>query len=434
MFVWAGAYSAVTAMATPAPRTEKLETVRSNTPTHDLASLKIEDRARISRGFGKKLSVFAAIVGASILLAAAVFAFRTQRPVVEVAVVRGGSDAKANALLNASGYVTPRRRSTIASKITGRVTGVFFEEGMHVRTGQMLATLDDSDAKARLNSAKAERNATFATIEDLQVNLANAEREWKRAQELLDQGVGTSQAVDVARTQAASYRARIASAKEQVRSAEAKISVAQQDLDNATIRAPYDGIVVSKDAMVGEMVSPNSAGGGFTRTGIATIVDMNSNEIEVDVNESYIARVTPKQKVTATLDAYPDWQIPANVRTIIPTADRQKATVKVRISFDKLDPRILPDMGVKVAFLGDQSKKEAGGAPRAFVPQRAIRDDNGQKIVLLVRDGRIERRAIRLGSQRGDDVEVTAGIDAGDSVVVQGPESLHDGQVVELKK
>lgn len=422
-------------MAAPAHSTEKLMTMSSNTSERDLSSLKIDDRSRTSRGFGKKLSLFAAILGACILLAGALFAFRTQKPIVEVATVRGGSDAKATALLNASGYVTPRRRSTIAAKITGRVTGLFFEEGMHVTAGQVLATLDDSDARVRLNSAKAERNAIFASIEDLQVNLTNAERELKRAQELLDTGVGTSQAVDVARTTAASYRARIASAKEQVHSGEARISVAQQDLDNATIRAPYDGIVVSKDAMVGEMVSPNSAGGGFTRTGIATIVDMKSNEIEVDVNESFIARVTPKQKVTATLDAYPDWQIPAKVRTIIPTADRQKATVKVRISFDKLDPRILPDMGVKVAFMGDDApKRNAGDVPRALVPQRAVRDEKGQKIVFLVRDGKIERRAIRLGSQRGDDVEVAAGIDAGESVIVQGPEKLREGQSVEIKK
>src|SRR5262249_22717307 len=149
-----------------------------------------------------------------------------------------------------------------------------------------------------------------------------------------------------------SYEARIALVKEQIHAAEAKIQVAQQDVDNAIIRAPFAGMVVSKDAQRGEIVSPVSAGGGFTRTGIATIVDMTSLEVEVDVNESYIARVQPGQKVTATLDAYPDWQIPAKVRTIIPTADRQKATVKVRISFDKLDPRILPDMGVKVSFLG----------------------------------------------------------------------------------
>src|SRR6202158_2488741 len=349
----------------------------SNISTHDLSSLKIDDRARTSRGIGKKLGLFSAIIGAFVLLAAAVFAFRTQKPTVEIAVARGGNDAKASALLNASGYVTPRRRSTIAAKITGRVTGLFFAEGAHVKTGQILATLDDADTQVRLNSAKAERNATFATIEDLQVNLANAERELNRAQQLLDTGVGTSQTVDVARTAAASYRARIASAKEQVRSADAKISVAQQDVDNATIRAPYDGIVVSKDAMGGEMVSPVSAGGGFTRTGIATIVDMNSNEIEVDVNESYIARVLPKQKVTATLDAYPDWQIPCKVRTIIPTADRQQATVKLRISFDKLDPRILPDMGVKVAFLSEEQPKAKGPEPMTYVPKSAVRSEGG---------------------------------------------------------
>ena len=178
-------------------------------------------------------------------------------------------------------------------------------------------------------------------------------------QELKTGGVTSQQALDLARTTADSYRARIALAREQIRAADARIKVAQQDLDNCTVRSPFDGIVVSKDAQVGEMVSPISAGGGFTRTGIATVVDMNSNEIEVDVNESYIARVLPGQPVTATLDAYPDWKIPCKVRTVIPTADRQKATVKVRISFDKLDPRILPDMGVKVAFLSDEPRGQA---------------------------------------------------------------------------
>ncbi|MGD0546112.1 MAG: efflux RND transporter periplasmic adaptor subunit, partial [Candidatus Acidiferrales bacterium] len=192
---------------------------------------------------------------------------------------------------------------------------------------------------------------------------------------------------------------------------------------------------VSKDAQVGEMVSPISAGGGFTRTGIATIVDMNSNEIEVDVNEAYIARVVPGQNVTAVLDAYPDWQIPSRVRTVIPTADRQKATVKVRISFLKLDPRILPDMGIKVTFYGAVPEQKNGAAePAALVPQDAVRDDQGKKIVFRVKDDRLERRAVTLGGTRGSDAEVLAGIDAGDTVVVKGPPTLRDGQAVDVKK
>jgi RND family efflux transporter MFP subunit len=185
------------------------------------------------------------------------------------------------------------------------------------------------------------------------------------------------------------------------------------------------------------MVSPNSAGGGFTRTGIATIVDMNSNEIEVDVNESYIARVKDKQKVTAILDAYPNWEIPSHVRTVIPTADRQKATVKVRISFDKLDPRILPDMGIKVTFLSDEPvKKSDAAAPvvAALLPNDALHDENGKKIVFMVKNGKLERRAVAIGGSKGDQTEIMSGLVAGDIVVLRGPANLQDGQAVQIKK
>jgi RND family efflux transporter MFP subunit len=207
-------------------------------------------------------------------------------------------------------------------------------------------------------------------------------------------------------------------------------------VDNCTIVAPFDGIVVSKDAQIGEMVSPISAGGGFTRTGIATIVDMNSNEIEVDVNEAYIARVTAGQAVTAVLDAYPDWQIPSQVRTVIPSADRQKATVKVRVSFLKLDPRILPDMGVKVTFLGEEKNKEhsPAGPAGVLVPESAVRDDNGQKVVFLVKENHAERRAVTVGSARGGQAEIIGGLALGDAVIVKGPPDLRDGQNVEVRK
>jgi len=407
-------------------------------PIPDLSSLKIDDRSRSAGGAGKRLSVFAAVLGALILLGSLVFAFRGRKPEVEVAVARGPEKGKTSTMLNASGYVTPRRRSTVAAKITGRVAEMYAEEGMHVRAGQVLARLDCSESDSRLSSAKADRDATSATLADLQVNLVDAERELKRTQELQASGVQSVQSLDKARTAADSLRARIALVKEQTRAADARILVAQQDVGNCTVRAPFDGIVVTKDAQRGEMVSPISAGGGFTRTGIATIVDMNSNEIEVDVNESYIARVKPGQRVMATLDAYPDWQIPSKVRTVIPTADRQKATVKVRISFDKLDPRILPDMGVKVAFLAEeQPAGNAGGAaspPKAVVPQSAVRDDAGKHFLFLVREGRLERRAVSLGAVRGGDIEVIAGVSEGDRLVVKGPASLHEGQAVEIKK
>jgi RND family efflux transporter MFP subunit len=403
----------------------------------DLSTLRIEERARSSGGgVGRRLRWFAAGLGALFLLMGLVLAFKRDKVAVEVATARGAGGPRA-ALLNASGYVTPRRSATVAAKITGRVEQVYTDEGMHVKAGQVLATLDCSEANSRLASARADRNATSASIADLQVNLTNANRELQRAESLQTSGIGTMQAADLARTTADSYRARIELAKQQVIAADARIKVAQQDVDNCTVHAPFDGIVVSKDAQRGEMVSPISAGGGFTRTGIATIVDMTSLEIEVDVNESYIARVQPGQSVTATLDAYPDWQIPAQVRTVIPTADRQKATVKVRISFLKLDPRILPDMGVKVAFFGAEpadGKTAEKPAAQAVIPRQAVREENGKRVVYVVREGRLERRAVSLGESRGDDVEILAGVSEGDQVVVKGPESLRDGLTVEIKK
>jgi len=374
--------------------------------------------------------IFAGIV-------AAAFAFRSQKPVVEVAAAAKADPNGRQTLLNASGYVTPRRRATIAAKITGRVTGVFFDEGTRVGEGQLLATLDDSDVKRALDSAKADRDASRAAIADFEVQLKNAQIALRRAEQLQKAGVQTQEALDNATTAADSLKAKIELAKQQVVAAESRIGVAQQAVDNCTIRAPFAGIVVSKDAQVGEMVSPISAGGGFTRTGIATIVDMHSNEFEVDVNESYIARVEPGQDVKAILDAYPDKEIPSKVRTVIPTADRQKATVKVRISIPHLEKYnfILPDMGVKVSFQGPQEAAPAKGpGAQAYVPKTAIRTDAGTSFVFLVRDGKVERRAISVGMDRGTDVAILAGVLPGDSLVVKGPENLRDGDKVEIRQ
>lgn len=400
----------------------------------DLSSLRIgDDHRKGGASSGKRFGLIVLVLVILAGIAAAAYAFRNQKSVVEVTTATKVEAGGRQSLLNASGYVTPRRRATIAAKITGRVTGVFFDEGTHVRQGQLLATLDDSDAKRALDSAKADRESAQAAIADYVVQLKNAKVQLGRAQQLQKAGVQTQEALDNASTAADSLTARIELAKQQVLGADARIREAQQAVDNTIIRSPFDGIVVSKDAQVGEMVSPISAGGGFTRTGIATIVDMHSNEIEVDVNESYIARVEPNQPVTATLDAYPDWQIPAKVRTVIPTADRQKATVKVRISFLKLDPKILPDMGVKVSFLAEEQPVAKGPEPKTYIPKSAVRSEAGNSFVLLVHDGKVERRAVRLGADRGTDVAVMAGVTPGDSLVVAGPATLHDGDKVEIK-
>jgi HlyD family secretion protein len=403
---------------------------------HDLASLRIHEGERRGGKFGKGLAIFFGLLVVFGGIAGAVYAFWNQKPVVEVTTVHKPAGAGGReALLNASGYVTPRRRATIAAKITGRVTGVFFDEGTRVQEGQLLATLDDSDTKKALDSARADKDSAQAAIADYEVQLRNARIALRRAEQLQKAGVQTQEQLDNARTNADSLQAKIDLAKAQVAASDSRILVAQQAVDNCTIRAPFAGIVVSKDAQIGEMVSPISAGGGFTRTGIATIVDMNSNEIEVDVNESYISRVKDGQPVTAILDAYPDWEIPSRVRTIIPSADRQKATVKVRISFLKLDPRILPDMGIKVTFLGAEPEKKSGAeAARPLVSQSAVRDDGGKKIVFLLKNDRLERRAVTVGGNRGSDTEIIAGLAVGDTVVAKGPDDLHDGQVVAIKK
>ncbi|HET6932949.1 MAG TPA: efflux RND transporter periplasmic adaptor subunit [Candidatus Acidoferrum sp.] len=414
----------------------------------DLGSLRISDTKRNASKSSKRWLWLILGVLALILLAAAASAFRDRKAEVEVATARKPASGPAG-VLNASGYITPRRRATIAAKITGRVTSVMFDEGTRVTEGQLLATLDDSDARRALDSAKADRDSAQAAIADFEVQLRNAEIELRRTQQLVKEGVQTQQALDTAVTTADSLRAKINLAKQQVAAAEARIREQQQAVDNCTIRAPYAGIVVSKDAQVGEMVSPVSAGGGFTRTGIATIVDLHSNEIEVDVSESYIAKVQANQPVTAILDAYPDWSIPAKVRTVIPTADRQKATVKVRISFTDdghvrlidpaTQPRILPDMGVKVTFLEDEKPKAAAdkstAAPAvALVPQAAVHQDNSSKFVFVVKGDTLERRAVTVGSVRGTDVEILAGIQPDAVVVVKGPESLRDGQSVQILK
>src|SRR5213593_2021877 len=392
----------------------------------DLSALRIDEHARRDP---KRLTwrpIGAGLAALLVVSAVLWFVLREKAPEIEVTTVRADKGGRPT-LLNASGYVTPRQRATIAAKITARVNE------MHVEAGQVLARLDDSDARARLASASADRDATAATVVDLRVNLENAQRELRRVEELWDRKLVAEQARDQARMAVDSLRARITVAREQVGAAEARVKVAQQDLDNCTVRAPFGGIVVSKDAQRGEMVSPVSAGGGFTRTGIATIVDMGSLEIEVDVNESYIARVSAGQPLTAALDAYPDWQIPAKVRTVIPTADRQKATVKVRAAFDRLDPRILPDMGVKVTFLGEE-RSASIAAGRVLVPRTALLEESGAAAVFVHREGRVERRAVRLGQARGSEHEVIAGLSDGEQIVTTGVKGLRDGQAARVKR
>ena len=349
---------------------------------------------------------------------------------VRTGTAREAAGSTEETILNASGYITARRRATVSSKVTGKLVEVLVEEGMAVRKGQVLARLDDATVRSQLALAEARLGVAQRGFAEQEVRLLEAELTLGRTRRLIEEGVVGTAELDGAEAEVDSLKARIALARGQVVVAEREIDVLRTQLDDMVIRAPFDGVAISKDAEAGEMISPVSAGGGFTRTGIATIVDMGSLEIEVDVNESYINRVQDDQRVVATLDAYPDWDIPAAVITTVPAADRQRATVLVRIGFDQLDPRILPDMGVKVAFLEEQQPQTGTRETRLLMPAAAARNQDGQDIVYVVRGDLVERRAVRLGSVVGDQVEVIAGLTAGERLIVDGPADLADGDRV----
>jgi RND family efflux transporter MFP subunit len=337
-------------------------------------------------------------------------------------------------LLDATGYVVARRQATVSAKITGKISEVLIEEGQRVTAGEVLGRLDDVDARAQLDLAKAQLESSRSQLADLSVQLAQARRDMRRQQELEGRKLTSAQAAEQARSNVASLQSRLASQQRQVSVAEQSLRVAEVNQDNTIVRAPFSGVVVAKTAQPGEIVSPMSAGGGYTRTGIGTIVDMESLEIEVDVNESFIGRVKPGQTVEAILNAYPDWNIPAEVIAIIPTADRSKATVKVRIALLAKDPRIVPEMGVRVAFLGDESK-DAKAPKRAGVsiPQSAITRDGDPPVAFVAINGRAQRRVLELGAATGQWQEVGAGIRAGEPVIVSPPAGLKDGDRVKIE-
>jgi len=353
-------------------------------------------------------------------------------PTVRTALVRAGASGAAGSVLDASGYVTARRQATVSAKITGKVTEVRIEEGMRVEEGAVLARLDDTEAKAQLALARAQLAAAQSQEGEIRALLQQAERDYARAEELFDRQLVSAQSIDAARAQRDTLRARLAANAEQVRVARESVTVAQVQLANTVIRAPFSGVVVSKSAQPGEMISPISAGGGFTRTGIGTIVDMDSLEVQVDVNESFINRVTAEQPVEITLNAYPDWKIPGAVIAIIPTADRSKATVKVRIAIRSKDSRIVPDMGVRVAFLESRPAAAERAAPAMLVPVEAVRGEGADAVVFVVADGKVAARPVTLGTTTGADREVLSGLTAGERVVVSPPPSLADGDRVTL--
>ncbi|MDG1202923.1 MAG: efflux RND transporter periplasmic adaptor subunit [SAR86 cluster bacterium] len=374
-----------------------------------LNDLKI-DRSDSNNSEKSPLSKIITIVVVSIfILVVTKFIFLSEDEILEVsaykAIPAGQSNNSSASVLDASGYVTARMQATVSSKITGKVLEVFIEEGMFVEKGQILAQLDDSSVQAELNFAKTQ--------------LKEAQRVFNRTSELRKDNLASQASLDAAESQVDGLKARL--------------DISKQIVADMQIRAPFSGVVINKAAQPGEMISPVSAGGGFTRTGIGTIVDMSSLEVEVDVNESYINRVQPGQPAITNLNAYPNWDISSEVIAIIPTADRNKATVKVRIGLLEKDARVLPDMGAKVSFLKDQVIETPEKLEGVMIPSSSLVKEGNLSYVFVIQNGLIRKTKVTVGSLSSNFSRITNGIEVGDNVVTDPNNELQNGQEVLIK-
>ena len=375
------------------------------------------------------------LVGIVVTLVVAAVFLSGGRPLpVETATARAAASDENASVLDASGYITARRQATVSAKVTGKVREVLIEEGQKVEADQIVAYLDDTEAKTDEGLALARLGAAKAALGEIRATHADAERELARPRDLAARKLTSQALLDAAGTQVDALRARLANAQAQIPVAERQLEATRNQLANMVVRAPFTGVVTVKAAQPGEMISPIAAGGGFTRSGIGTIVDMDSLEVQVDVNEAYINRVTAKQPVNAVLNAYPDWNIPASVIAIIPAADRTKATVKVRIALASKDARIVPDMGVRVSFLEERKP----GAPKregVWVPSRALSGQGKDAAVFVVTaEGKARRVAVTLGEKRDADQLLTSGLKGGEQIVLGPTEQLRDGARVTVKK
>lgn len=397
-----------------------------------LKELRIERNAPPPPPSGRKWMVVVPLI--AVVIAAAVWFFSSRETVAQVRtapVIAIGNTAATASVLDASGYVVARRMATVSAKVTGRVLEVLIEEGMRVEEGQVMARLDPVDADAQFTLANAQLSAARSTVASIQAQLTQAEAEAVRATELVERGLVSRSQHDAAVAQRDALRAQRATAQRNVQVAADSLEIARNGVDNTIVRAPFAGVVIAKAAQPGEIVSP-LATGGFTRTGIGTIVDMESLEVEVEVGESYIGRVRPGMPVEVVLNAYQDWKIPADVIAIIPAADRGKATVKVRVALKEKDARIVPDMGVRVSFL-ETERTDAPEQPKGVrVPQAAIVSRDGRNLVFVVQEGKVALRSVETGIAMGDGRQVLSGLSAGQSVVLDPSAELKDGDAVRI--
>ena len=405
-----------------------------------LSQLRIGGEQREDEGEGGRRRLWLALAGVAILalVGAAAWWLLAVRPIVvqTATAVAPGSGGGAGAVLQAAGYITARRQATVSTQITGTLTEVLIEEGVRVEKGQVIARLEDSGLRASLALAEANVKSSEAQVKTAQAQLGQAEADSQRQQSLVASGMATQQFAEQSRTAVATATAQLDARRREADAARAQVTAARVNFDYSVVRAPFAGVVTVKAAQVGEIVSPLSAGGGFTRTGVGTIVDMDSLEIDVDVNEAYINQIRPDMPAEAVLSAYPDWKIPAHVIAIVPAADRGKATVKVRVGLDQKDPRIVPDMGVRVAFLGQKASPAAPAPKGVLLPPAAIvQRGGGKSVVFVVENGKAAERAVAPAAQDVGAMKlVPDGVKAGERVVVSPPPALQDGASVAIEE
>jgi RND family efflux transporter MFP subunit len=390
------------------------------TTTPDLSSLRIRRDPEPDRGgAGHGRAVLIGVAAIAAIVVGAWFLVVAPRQAIAVRTATAsalGGGAASSAGITASGYVVARTRASVSAKILGRLSSLNVHEGSTVRRNEVLATIDDADYRAQLAAARAAEAET-------NVQLAQARRDLARAKSLRESGLNSVTDLESAETHAATLEA-------QVQSARAQTELAAANFENTRVRAPFDGTVLRKDAEVGEIVAPSAAGGGLTRTAIVTMADLTTLEVEVDVNEAYIARIHNDQGARITLDAYPDTSFRGRARQVVPTADREKATVQVKVSILDHDPRILPEMGAKVLFENDAGAAQPIAPQRVLVPAGAVvRAAEGTR-VWVVENGRASSRGVELGATRGDQVEIRSGLAGGESVVLGPPAGLKNGMRV----
>jgi RND family efflux transporter MFP subunit len=408
-----------------------------NTSADLLNSLKI-DRAAPPPPSRKGLWIGLAVAGVAVLAVGAFFALRGGKGVevrtAEVVAIGTGGNGSAS-VLDATGYVVARRMATVSAKVTGKVREILIEEGQHVEEGQVLARLDPVDANAQRTLSASQLAAAQSQIASVQAQLKEAEANAARLSNLVKQQLVSRAQYDQAVASRDALRAQLATAQRNAQVAGDGLRIADNGVDNTIVRAPFAGVVIAKAAQPGEIVSPLSAGGGYTRTGIGTIVDMDSLEVEVEVGEAYIGRVKPGMPTETVLNAYQDWKIPGKVIAIIPAADRGKATVKVRVGLDaKGDARIVPDMGARVGFLEEAKPAQAEAKPGVLAPGAAIVQRGDKDVAFVVVGDKVAQRALTLGRTLGDDREVLEGLSGGEQVVLDPPETLADGARVTVAR